>query len=316
MTFDLTDPIFTDEDKARGHFEAIRWPNGPVCPNCGTTAEYVTLMAGKTTRPGLYQCNACRAPFTVKMGTVMEASHISYRKWALGFHLMAASKKGMSAHQLHRMLGVTYKTAWFMAHRIREAMRPADETPIGGEGKAVEADETYIGGKMGNRHVGKREGRVGPRGKEAVLSLVERGGKVRSFHLPDVTAQTLKPILAAQINRASFLMTDEAQRYVEIGMAFARHDRVAHSMDEYVRGEAHTNTVEGYYSILKRGIVGVYHHVSQDHLKRYLAEFDFRYNERVALRVSDRQRAAKAIEGAVGRRLTYRDPRRSEQATA
>jgi transposase-like protein len=245
----------------------------------------------------------------------MEASHIPYRKWALGFHLMAASKKGMSAHQLHRMLGVTYKTAWFMAHRIREAMRPTDDTPIGGAGRTVEVDETYVGGKVGNKHVGKRVER-GPQGKEAVLSLVERGGKVRSYHLPDVTAATLKPILVAQINHASFLMTDEARRYVEIGMTFASHDRVAHSMDEYVRGEAHTNTVEGYYSILKRGITGVYHHVSQPHLKRYLAEFDFRYNERVALGVSDQQRAAKAIKGGLGRRLTYRQPRGEEQATA
>ncbi len=315
MTFDLTDPIFTDEDKAREHFEAIRWPHGPVCPHCGATAEHVRLMAGKTTRRGLYQCNACREPFTVKMGTVMEASHIPYRKWALGFHLMAASKKGMSAHQLHRMLGVTYKTAWFMAHRIREAMRPTDDEPIGGEGKTVEADETFIGGKEGNKHVGKRVNR-GPQGKEAVLSLVERGGAVRSFHLPGVTAQTLKPILIAQIDHASFLMTDEARRYVEIGMAFAGHERVAHSMDEYVRGEAHTNTVENYYSILKRGIVGVYHHVGQQHLKRYLAEFDFHYNERMALGVSDQQRATKAIKGATGRRLTYRQPRGAQQATA
>jgi len=317
MTFDLTDPIFADEDKAREHFEAIRWPHGPVCPHCGATSEHVKLMTGKTTRPGLYQCNACREPFTVKMGTVMESSHISYRKWALGFQLMASSKKGMSAHQLHRMLGVTYKTAWFMAHRIREAMKPSDDDQLGGEGMTVEADETYVGGKMGNRHVGKRTGRGNRAGdKEAVLSLVERGGRVRSFHLPEVTAATLKPILEAQVNRASFLMTDEAHRYVEIGMAFAGHEAVAHSMDEYVRGEAHTNTVENYYSILKRGITGVYHHVSQEHLKRYLCEFDFRYNERIALGVSDKERAAKAIKSAAGKRLTYRDPRSSKQTTA
>jgi len=316
MTFDLTDPIFTDEDKAREHFEALHWPHGPVCPHCGATSEHVTLMAGKTTRPGLYQCNACREPFTVKMGTVMESSHISYRKWAIGFHIMAASKKGMAAHQLHRMLGVTYKTAWFMAHRIREAMRPVDDTPIGGEGKTVEADETYIGGKEGNKHASKRTARGGAVGKEAVLSLVERGGKVRSYHLPEVTAATLKPILVAQVNHASFLMTDEARRYIEIGMQFAGHEAVAHSMGEYVRGEAHTNTVENYYSILKRGIHGCYFHVSQQHLKRYLTEFDFRYNERIALGVSDQQRAAKAIKGAVGRRLTYRQPREAQQATA
>lgn len=315
MTFDLTDPIFTDEDKAREHFEAIRWPHGPVCPRCGAVSEG-TLMQGKTTRPGLYQCNACREPFTVKMGTVMESSHIPYRKWALGFHLMAASKKGMSAHQLHRMLGVTYKTAWFMAHRIREAMKPTDEGQLGGEGKFVEADEAYIGGREANKHKFKRAVRGGTAGKEAVLSLVERGGRVRSYHLPEVTAATLKPILEAQVNRASFLMTDEARRYIEIGMAFAGHEAVAHTMGEYVRGEAHTNTVENYYSILKRGITGVYHHVSQEHLKRYLCEFDFRYNERIALGVDDMQRAKKAIKGATGRRLTYRQPRSSQQAPA
>ena len=315
MTFDLTDPIFTDEDKAREHFEAIRWPHGPVCPHCGAVAEG-TLMHGKTTRPGLYQCNGCREPFTVKMGTVMESSHIPYRKWALGFHLMAASKKGMSAHQLHRMLGVTYKTAWFMAHRIREAMKPTDDGQLGGEGKTVEADETFIGGREANKHKFKRTVRGGTAGKEAVLSLVERGGRVRSYHLPEVTAATLKPILKAQVNRASFLMTDEARRYIEIGMAFASHEAVSHTMGEYVRGEAHTNTVENYYSILKRGITGVYHHVSQEHLKRYLCEFDFRYNERVALGVSDKERAAKAIKSAAGKRLTYRDPRSSKQAGA
>jgi len=222
----------------------------------------------------------------------------------------------MSAHQLHRMLGVTYKTAWFMSHRIREAMKPTDSGQLG-EGMTVEADETYVGGKSANRHVGKRSGRGNrPGDKEAVLSLVERGGRVRSYHLPEVTAATLKPILEAQINHASFLMTDEAQRYIEIGTVFAGHEAVAHSMDEYVRADAHTNTVENYYSILKRGITGVYHHVSQEHLKRYLCEFDFRYNERIALGVSDQQRAAKAIKGATGRRLTYRQPRGTEQASA
>src|ERR1700733_10364596 len=186
MTLDLTDPIFADEDKAREHFETIRWPDGPVCPHCGATSEHIKLMAGKTTRPGLYQCNACREPFTVKMGTVMEASHIPYRKWALGFHLMASSKKGMSAHQLHRMLGVTYKTAWFLAHRIREAMGDAEPSkssgPLGGEGKVVEVDETYVGGKSINRAHRK------PAPKKAVVTLIERGGAARSFHVPNVDA--------------------------------------------------------------------------------------------------------------------------------
>jgi transposase-like protein len=310
MTFNLTDPIFTDEDKAREHFEAIHWPNGPTCPHCGATSEHVKLMNGKTTRRGLYQCNACREPFTVKMGTVMESSHISYRKWALGFHLMAASKKGMSAHQLHRMLGVTYKTAWFMAHRIREAMRPLDAEPMGGAGKFVEADETYVGGKAKNRAY------KDPPRKEAVMSLVERGGKVRSHHVPEVTAKTLKPILVDAIAKDTHFRTDESPVYYKIGEDFASHLTVNHSISEYVRGDAHTNTVEGYFSIFKRGIYGVYHHVSQQHLKRYLAEFDFRYNERIALGVTDSQRATKAIKGAEGKRLTYRQPRSAQQATA
>jgi transposase-like protein len=311
MTYDLTDPIFTDEDKAREHFEAIHWPNGPNCPHCGATSEHITLLAGKVNRPGLYQCNTCRGSFTVKMGTVMESSPIPYRKWALGFHLIAASKKGMSAHQLHRMLGVTYKTAWFMAHRIREAMRPTDNGQLGGEGKFIEADETYVGGKAKNRAYAKTLP-----SHEAVMSLVERGGKVRSRHVADVSAKTLKPILVEAIAKDSHFRTDQAPVYTEIGTAFASHATVNHSIKEYVRGDAHTNTVEGYFSIFKRGVYGVYHHVSEQHLKRYLCEFDFRYNERIALGVSDQERAAKAIKGAAGRRLTYRQPRGAEQASA
>jgi transposase-like protein len=310
MPFDITNPIFTDEDKAREHFEAIHWPHGPVCPHCGATSEHITKMAGKSHRPGLYQCNACREPFTVKMGTVMESSHISYRKWALAFHLMAASKKGMSAHQLHRMLGVTYKTAWFLAHRIREAMRPLDAEPMGGEGKFVEVDETYVGGKAKNRAY------KAPPPKEAVVSLVERGGNVRSHHVAEVTAKTLKPILVDAIAKDTHFRTDESPVYYKIGEGFASHQTVVHSIGEYVRGDAHTNTVEGYFSIFKRGIYGVYHHVSQQHLKRYLCEFDFRYNERIALGVSDGERAAKAIRSAAGKRLTYRQPRGSEPASA
>jgi transposase-like protein len=309
-TFDLTDPIFTDENAAREHFEAIRWPHGPVCPHCGAIGESATKLSGKSHRPGLYQCNACREPFTVKMGSVMESSHISYRKWALAFHLMASSKKGMSAHQLHRMLGVTYKTAWFLAHRIREAMREIDPEALGGEGKFVEADETFVGGKAKNRAY------AAPPPKEAVMSLVERGGKVRSFHVPEVTATTLKPIIVDAIAKDSHFRTDESGVYWDVGEQFASHRTVVHSIGEYVRGDAHTQTIEGYFSIFKRGIYGVYHHVSQQHLKRYLGEFDFRYNERIALGVTDAQRAAKAIKGAAGKRLTYRQPRGAEQADA
>jgi transposase-like protein len=227
MTYDLTDPIFTDEDKAREHFEAIHWPNGPICPHCGVTSEHVTQLAGKVHRPGLYQCNACRESFTVKMGTVMESSHLSYRKWALGFHLMAARKKGVSAHQLHRMLGIAYKTAWFMAHRIREAMRPTDDGQLGGEGKTVEIDETFVGGLEKNKHRSKRKHvGTGGAGKEAVFSLVERGGKVRSHHVPEVTAATLRPILTAQVNKATFVMTDEGATAKSLGRGFEKHGMV------------------------------------------------------------------------------------------
>jgi transposase-like protein len=300
----LTDPIYTDETKAREHFEATRWPNGPYCPHCGET-ERVYRLNGKSHRPGLVHCNGCNEAFTVTVGTVMERSHVPLNKWALAFRLMCSSKKGVSAHQLHRTLAVTYKTAWFMAHRIREGMRDLNPAPMGGEGKAVEADETYIGGKEKNKHRVKRTSAVGGAGKEIAFALLERGGKVRSQHVPEVTAATLRPILVAQIDRKSFLMTDDAGQYRFMGRDFARHETVNHGIEEYVRGEAHTNTVEGYFAILKRGITGVYHHVSQQHLKRYLCEFDFRYNERMALDVTDAQRTAKAIGGVVGKRLTY-----------
>lgn len=302
---DLQNPIFQDEAKAREHLEALRWADGRFCPHCGE-AEKTSPVAGTSNRPGLYYCNSCKKTFTVTVGTLFERSKVPLTKWVLAFHLMNASKKGMSAHQLHRMLGVTYKTAWFMAHRIREAMRPGDDQgPMGGEGKTVEADETFIGGKEKNRHRSKRaKKRLGGNwGKETVFSLVERGGNVKSMHVTSVTAKTLRPILVAQVDRKSFLMTDDAGQYRYMGREFARHQAVNHSIEEYVRGEAHTNTVEGYFSILKRGITGTYHHVSQQHLKRYLGEFDFRYNERKA---SDGERTAKALKGIEGKRLMYR----------
>jgi transposase-like protein len=305
---DLTNPIFTNAAKAREHLESLRWANGRFCPHCGAT-ENTSFVRGKKHRPGLYYCNECKMQFTVTVGTIFERSKIPLNKWMLAFHLMSSSKKGISAHQLHRSLGVTYKTAWFMAHRIRECMRPASFTsPLGGEGKAVEADETYIGGKEKNKHRTKRTSAIGGQGKEVVFSLVERGGMVRSQHVANVSGKTLRPIMKAQIDRKSILMTDEAGQYREVGREFSRHEKVNHGIEEYVRGDAHTNTVEGYFSILKRGITGVYHHVSQAHLKRYLAEFDFRYNERSALGVTDAERAAKAIRGAEGKRLTYQQP--------
>src|SRR5437764_6787176 len=201
MAINLTDPVFTDENKAREHFEATRWPAGPFCPHCGET-EKVYRLHGKSHRPGLFFCNSCEGSFTVTTGTVMESSHVPLNKWVLAYRLMASSKKGISAHQLHRTLGVTYKTAWFMAHRIREAMREIDPSPMGGDGKTVEADEAFIGGKEGNKHKSRRTARGGAIGKEAVFSLVERGGKVRSRHVPDVNAATLKPILVAQVDHA------------------------------------------------------------------------------------------------------------------
>ena len=278
---DITAKRFKNKTEARKHLEAIRWPDGPVCPHCGCL-ERAHRIKGKSARPGLWFCGDCRKQFSVTVGTLFERSHIPLHKWLLAVHLLTSSKKGMSAHQLHRMLGVTYKTAWFMAHRIREAMRPnSDAGPLGGVGKIVEA-ETYIGGKEKNKRRSKRSKRtsaIGGQGKEIVFSLIERGGHVRSHHVPYVSAKTLRPVLVARVDRESALMTDDAGQYRIVGPEFARHESVNHGIGEYVRGDAYTNTVEGYFSILKRGISGVYHHVSQQHLKRYLAEFDFRYSE-------------------------------------
>jgi transposase-like protein len=318
MAVDLTDPIFHDEEAARRHFEADRWPDGPICPHCGVVGN-ATELKGKSTRPGVYKCKDCRKPFTATIGTLYERSHIPLHKWLLATHLLCASKKGMSAHQLWRQLGFgSYRTAWFMAHRIREGMRGAHiPEPMGGEGKTVEIDETFVGALEKNKHRSKRKhAGTGGAGKEAVFSLVERGGKVRSHHVADVTAATLRPILTAQVHKATFVMTDEGATAMSLGRGFEKHDMVNHSIGEYVRGDAHTNTIEGYFSIFKRGIYGVYHHVSAEHLKRYLGEFDFRYNHRVALGFDDAARAAIAIKGVAGKRLTYRLARGAEQATA
>ena len=292
-------------------FEAIRWPDGVYCPYCGGF-DRVAVLGGKSMGPGWYHCKDCRKKFTAAVGTIYERSHIPMTKWLLATHLMCASKKGVSAHQLHRMLDLPYKTAWFMAHRIREGLRELNlSDPLGGEGKTVEADETYIGGKEKNKHRKKRvRGNIGGMGKEIAFALVERGGRVRSQVVPEVAAKTLRPILVAQLDAKTFLMTDDAGQYRHMHKDF-RHEVINHGIGEYVRGEAHTNTVEGYFSILKRGITGTYHHVSQQHLKRYLAEFDFRYNERGALEVTDAERAVKAVAGVVGKRLTYQETNRA-----
>lgn len=309
MTIELTDPIFNNEEAARRHFEALRWPDGPECPHCGIIGE-ATELKGESTRPGVYKCRSCQKPFTATIGTVYERSHIPLHKWLLATHLLCASKKGMSAHQLWRMLGFgSYRTAWFMAHRIREGMREAlPEGGLGGANKVVEIDETYVGGKAANRknHVPK---------KAAVLSLVECDGSVRSFHAANVTATTLRPIIVTHVNRASYLMTDDAMVYPSIGREFRGHGSVNHSAEEYVRAHFwHTNTVENFFSIFKRGIIGTYHHISESHLHRYTAEFDFRYNRRASLGIDDAARADAAVKGIAGKRLTYRQPYREAHA--
>jgi transposase-like protein len=296
----LTLPIFTDANKAREHLEAIRWPEGPICPHCGVVAQ-ATLVKGKSHRPGLYQCNACREPFSVTVGTVMEKSHIPLNKWVLGFHLMASGKKGISAHQLHRQLGVTYKSAWFMAHRIREAMAPTESAPMGAGGGGVEADETFIGRKAGAKV------KAAYHHKMKVLTLVDRETKrARSTVLKDLTSESINPVLLANISVNARLMTDEAGHYNHIGRKFAKHAVVNHGLGEYVNRDGSTNTVEGFFSVFKRGMKGTYQHCGEQHLHRYLAEFDFRYCNRTAAGVNDTVRAEKAMKASEGKRLTYR----------
>ncbi len=307
----LSNPIYHDEDKAREHIEASRWPDGVTCPHCGSLDTM--RMAGKT-QAGMFLCRDCRDKFTCRTGTVMERSHIPLRKWLLALHLMASSKKGVSAHQLMRNLELgSYRTAWFMAHRIREAMNdenPTDANGMGGPNEVVEVDETFIGGKAKNRAY------KAPAPKKAVMSLIERDGQVRSFHVANVTAKTLRPIIVKHASRKSTLMTDEAPVYSAIGDEFAAHRTVNHSANEYVKlgGYVHTNTAEGFFSVLKRGINGIYQHVSEAHLHRYLAEFDFRHNNRIKLGVNDTDRAARILKGAEGKRLTYQQPREAAHA--
>ncbi len=295
----LSAPQFHDEEAAYAFVEARLWPQGPVCPHCGET-ERVGRLKGKTTRPGLRKCYSCRKPFTVKMGTIFESSHIELHLWLQAIHLLCASKKGISSNQLQRTLGVTLKTAWFLSHRIREAMRSGDLSPMGGAGQVVEVDETFIGRKKG---MPKRRGYAH---KHAVLSLVERGGRVRSFHVDGTGAKDLLPIVKANVAKETRVMTDDAGQYTRVGDHFAEHEVVQHSAGEYVRDDAHTNTVESFYAVFKRGMKGIYQHCGERHLHRYVAEFDFRHNNRVRLGANDEERAERTLKGVVGKRLTYR----------
>ena len=297
---DLTAPYFLDKDKARQRLESLRWPDGPICPHCGSVKAWEIK-----TRPGLYKCGEyqCRKQFTVTVGTVFERSKIPLNKWLMAVYLMCSSKKGISSHQLHRTLGVTYKTAWFMTHRIREAMRDDSGDLLGSGGGPVEVDESFVGA-VRPKH--KPKGASGSTHKMKVLSLVERGGRIRSFHVPNVKADTLHPILKMNISKDARLMTDGGGQYRGLKKHFAEHNTVDHSYDEYVRDDIYTNTVEGYFGVMKRGLSGVYQHVSEQHLHRYCAEFDHRFTYRTANGYSDMERTDIALQGIAGKRLTYR----------
>ncbi|WP_298357720.1 IS1595 family transposase [Rhodoblastus sp.] len=294
----LSNPIFQDETAAREWLETRVWKDGRKCPHCGVI-DQSTLMKGESHRAGLYQCNACRKPFTVTVGTLYESSKIPLHTWLAVTHLMMSSKKGMSALQISRMIDRPYKTVWFMCHRIRESLKASpDLAPMGGQNKVVEADETYVGGKAKNR--AHRE----PAPKQAVFSLVERDGNVRSFHIATVSSKTLRPIINENVCKSSALMTDESAIYPKIGAAFSLHGTVNHSANEYARAYFwHTNSVEGYFSLLKRAVFGTFHHVSEAHLHRYTAEQDFKFNTR---KMTDFERTTLSLDGIFGKRLTYR----------
>ncbi len=310
MTDAFSAPRFRNDNEARKALEAILWPDGPICPHCG-----VINHAYATKRPGVFRCaeKECRKDFTVTMKTVMERSKIALHKWLQAFHLMCSSKKGVSAHQLHRTLDIGYEAAWFMSHRIREAMRAGGLAPLGGGGGIVEADETYYGNVerpvlRANARGRVRANRKG--NKRPIVALVERGGNVRTFHAPVANKDHVAKIVRENIARESRLHTDESNLYPAVGKTFGAHKTVKHSIEEYVRyedGEAiHTNSAEGYFSIFKRGMRGVYQHCKEKHLHRYLAEYDFRYNHRIALGYNDGDRATLAVKNAAGKRLTYR----------
>jgi transposase-like protein len=332
MSNAFTAPHFHSHELAREWLEKIRWPDGPVCSHCGTVGH-----AYKTKKPGWYRCadKECRKDFTITTGTVMERSHIELHNWLMAFYLMSSSKKGVSAHQLHRALNLDYKSAWFMCHRIREAMRADDSFgPLGGEGEIVEADETYYGpidkAKVRTKTTSGRpftkSGKTGPANKRPIVALVERGGNIRTFHVPVADKATVNKIVKENVARESRLHTDESRLYNDAADHFAAHKTVKHSIGEYVRtdfefniGETdffaekvHTNSAEGFFSIFKRGMRGIYQHCKEKHLHRYLAEYEFRYNHRVRLGIGDIDRTLAAIRGAEGKRLLYRQPRQPD----
>jgi len=297
----LSAPHFHNEEAAYRFVEARLWPNGPVCPHCGGY-DRISKMQGKSTRVGAYKCYQCRKPFTVKIGTIFEDSKVHMHLWLQAMYLIAGSKKGISSNQLHRILGVTLKTAWFMSHRIREAMKSSALDPFGTDGGLVEVDETFIGQKKG-----VEPGKAAFHHKMKVLSLIERNsGQARSYVIDKVTLQEIDPIVARNVSENAHLMTDEHRVYVSLGAYYAQHSRVSHMANEYVRDDKHTNTVEGFFSIFKRGMKGVYQHCQEKHLHRYLAEFDFRYSNRVALGCHDEERAERLLMGVIGKRLTYK----------
>ena len=308
---DLTAPYYNDPSEARKYLEALHWPDGPVCPKCGSVNN------ATCTKRGVWRCKAkeCRADFSVTMGTIFERSHVPLHKWLLAFRLMAGSKKGMSAHQMHRQLGVTHKTAWFMEHRIRESMTDTDPSPLGGDGKTLEVDETFMRSNYVFSHAKGWHKAHGPGGQAyKVLTVVERKGRARSVKMETLKVRDVREVLVRNADARSVLMTDEAFHYKKVGKDYAEHLSVNHGKGEYGAGETHTNTIEGYFSIFKRGMKGVYQHCGEQHLHRYLAEFDFRYSNRAALEIDDNERTRIALKGAVGKRLMYSQAGRGKAA--
>jgi transposase-like protein len=309
----FTEPYFQDEAAARAMIEGVRWPNGPVCPHCTESARrYATKKEGR------WRCGnpTCRKDYSVTNGTVMESSHIPLTQWLMAFYLLSSSKKGISSHQLMRSLGCTYKSAWFLSHRVREAMKSGGlMAPMGGAGKIVEADETYHGKRetaaklsRGRIATPTKSGKSGGAQKRQIVSLVERGGSVRSFHVASTDKYEVGRIVRKNVAKESRLHTDESRLYVEVGKEFAAHETVNHAAKEYARGDVTTNSAEGFFGLFKRGFNGIYQHCAEKHLHRYLSEYDFRYNNRIALGVGDMDRTIAVIKGAEGKRLTYRRP--------